>query len=73
MLKDLKKLAAILNYFGFSGWDASMAYEYRFHIQKIAYLCKMSGINLDSYEFSIYLHGPYSQALALDYLPAREP
>nr|MDO8116272.1 hypothetical protein [Candidatus Sigynarchaeota archaeon] len=67
MLDDLKTVAAALKFLGFSGWEPRSDYVYRFNIQKIAYLCKAMGIPLTSYDFSIYLHGPYSRALAIDY------
>jgi hypothetical protein len=67
MLDDLKTVAAVLKFFGFTGWEPRNDYVYRFNIQKIAYLCKVMGVPLQSYDFSIYLHGPYSQALAADY------
>jgi hypothetical protein len=67
MLDDLKKLSAVLKSFGFTGWEPDKEYNSRFFLQKLAYFCKVLGIKLDSYEFSIYLHGPYSQALSTDY------
>jgi uncharacterized protein YwgA len=67
MLDDLKKIAAVLKSFGFKGWEPDKDYNSRFFIQKIAYLCKVLGIRLESYDFSIYLHGPYSQTLSTDY------
>ena len=69
MKLSYKKIIAILKYLGFSIESADspeISFNSRFKIQKIAYLCKGLGIDL-YHEFSIWVHGPYSHVLALDY------
>ena len=43
-------------------------YEWRFLTQKIAFLAKALGMDID-YCFTIYVAGPYSRELNLDYYP----
>ena len=69
MKPSYKKIIAILKYLGFSIESSDspvISFNSRFKIQKIAYLCKGLGIDL-YHEFSIWVHGPYSHILALDY------
>ncbi|MFW9866507.1 MAG: hypothetical protein ACFFEN_10470 [Candidatus Thorarchaeota archaeon] len=69
MKQSYKKIIAILKYLGFSierNDRPEISFNSRFKIQKIAYLCKGLGMDL-FHEFSIRVHGPYSNVLAQDY------
>jgi uncharacterized protein YwgA len=46
--------------------DGDDGLEARVRIQKIAYFLKQLGFGFD-YDFDLYYHGPYSQALSNDY------
>jgi uncharacterized protein YwgA len=67
MIDDLKKMIAALKYWGLTGWNPPRSYQHRFLLQKITFICKSLGFDLPSYDFSIYLNGPYSPPLAKDY------
>lgn len=47
-------------------------FQTRLIIQKIIFLSKILGINLRSYNFSLYRNGPYSPSLTADYYDNNE-
>ena len=42
-------------------------FDHRLKMQKLVYLAKVMGVPNLNYDYSLYLRGPYSQALADDY------
>lgn len=46
--------------------DTDKHFENRFKIQKYVYLARYFGLDV-GYDYSLYLHGPYSRDLAEDY------
>jgi len=64
MSKDIKKLIAYFNYLGMK-FNINSSEE-RFQIQKIAFIFKTMGMELN-YNFHLWKHGPYSSSLAKDY------
>jgi len=46
-------------------------FESRIRVQKVAYILEFMGVNL-GYLFNLYVHGPYSPQLALDYYHCKE-
>jgi uncharacterized protein YwgA len=51
--------------------DTEKGLEERIKLQKIVFLTKRMGIDFN-YDFSLYLHGPYSKDLSNDYYSASE-
>jgi len=66
MRDNFMKIIAILKYLRLSLKRPNLDFNSRFKIQKIVFLSKVLGIDLYPI-FSIYVHGPYSHALAIDY------
>ncbi|MBD3214089.1 MAG: hypothetical protein GF311_15880 [Candidatus Lokiarchaeota archaeon] len=68
MYEDLIKIIAILKNLGLSLKNPSEEwnYETRFFLQKITYIAKSLGMDF-SYNFGLYLNGPYCSSLANDY------
>ncbi len=68
MYKDFKKLIELLRNLGLHFEDPSkdQNYEARFLLQKLTYIAKSLGMDL-SYDFGLYLNGPYCPTLADDY------
>ena len=64
MSKDIKKLIAYFNYLGMK-FNINSSEE-RFQIQKIAFIFKTMGMELN-YNFHLWKHRPYSSSLAKDY------
>ncbi|MHA1369357.1 MAG: hypothetical protein ACTSRA_06545 [Promethearchaeota archaeon] len=67
MDKNFEKIVAGLKYWNLKLDPPIESYETRLILQKLTYLCKSLGINLNKYEFNLYLNGPYSSDLANDY------
>lgn len=68
MHKDFKKLIELLKNLEFYFEDPSKDrnYETRFLLQKLTYIAKSLGMDI-SYDFGLYLNGPYCPSLADDY------
>jgi uncharacterized protein YwgA len=68
MYEDLIKIIAILKDLGINLKNPAEEgnYEARFFLQKIAYITKSLGMDF-SYNFGLYLNGPYCSSLADDY------
>jgi uncharacterized protein YwgA len=66
MSEDLKKIISALKYWNINLDRPDRKYNSRFKIQKLAYLCKSMGFDLN-YQFSLYISGPYSTGLTRDY------
>ncbi|MFX1394819.1 MAG: hypothetical protein ACFFAH_14765 [Promethearchaeota archaeon] len=66
MKASFNKVIAILKYLEVSLKRPDRDFNSRFMIQKIAFLSKALGISL-YHNFSIYVNGPYSHVLAIDY------
>lgn len=64
MEKDLSKIKAAFELLN-ERWDMG-SFEGRFVIQKVTYLLKILGMDIN-YRFSLYIKGPYSTQLASDY------
>jgi len=63
MIKDIKKLIAYFNYLGIKFYIND--FNVRFQIQKIAFILKSMGIDLN-YNFHLWKYKPYSNHLAKD-------
>jgi len=68
MYKDYKKLIGLLRNLDLSFEDPSkdQNYETRFLLQKLTFIAKSLGMDF-SYDFGLYLNGPYCPSLADDY------
>lgn len=66
MPTNLDKVIACLKYLRLT--PNTYYYTWRFLIQKIAFLAKALGMEI-SYHFTIYVAGPYSRELNLEYFP----
>jgi len=64
--KDYKKIISIIKYLNVSLERIKSSFSSRLKLQKLAYICKALGINLN-YKFSLYIRGPYSPGLTNDY------
>src|SRR3990170_3588304 len=65
-MPNLDKVIACLRFLGLH--PSMYAYRWRFIVQKIAFLAKSLGMDID-YDFTIYVAGPYSRELNCDYYP----
>lgn len=65
-MSDLDKITACLSFLGLR--PSMYSYRWRFIVQKIAFLAKSLGMDID-YDFTIYVAGPYSRELNCDYYP----
>jgi uncharacterized protein YwgA len=66
MPTNLDKVIACLKYLRLT--PNAYYYTWRFLIQKLAFLAKSLGMDI-SYNFTIYVAGPYSRELNLEYFP----
>jgi uncharacterized protein YwgA len=66
MPSNIDKLTATLKFLNLA--PHMQEYRWRFLAQKIAFLAKALGMNI-SYDFTIYVAGPYSRELNCDYYP----
>ncbi|MHA1683028.1 MAG: hypothetical protein ACTSUE_18970 [Promethearchaeota archaeon] len=66
MNKSFEKIVAGIKYWNLELEPPQLHFETRMILQKLAYLCKALGMDLD-YNFNLYLNGPYCSALADDY------
>ncbi len=67
--RRLAVVAAVMRAAGISGVDVLESREARVRLQKVVFLLAEAGVveELGGYSFSLYIHGPYSPALADDY------
>ena len=73
-MDDKSKVVYLINKLGYSITnikEQNKGFDSRIRIQKLVYLAKKLGIDF-SYNFSMYIHGPYSPELTKDYYSLKE-